>query len=272
MALRAVAVALICIAVTHEFTLERAYWTYLTGFMLITQSFGDGIYRSLVRFIMTVVGCLIGWLIYLPFAHNPPVLLLITFISLFFMLYWLTTSLIGRNLATGILLVSAFGMMAGGWTFEMLMTRIQDTLIGALIAVCVNGFILPEFSRANVKKIFNELRTALLANYKALESQTGIAELQALQIQLQSLEKNHYQLTQNYQLARYELLLHQKKKGVYKSMLMQTNIVFFYLNALVDIKLAAHNAENPIKKELAQSGEHYYTARLNEELTKLSAI
>src|SRR5687768_15969876 len=69
MAIRAVVVTLVCILITHTFALERAYWTFLPAFMLITQSFGDWIYRSLVRFIMTIIGFLIGWLLYLPFAH-----------------------------------------------------------------------------------------------------------------------------------------------------------------------------------------------------------
>ena len=162
MALRAVVVAIVCIIVTHTFTLERSYWVFLTAFLLITQSFGDGIYRSSMRFILTVVGCLIGWMIYLPFENHLNTLIVICLISLFLMLYWFTSSLVGRTLVTGILLVASFGIINGGWTFDMLIARILDTFIGAAIAVVVNGLILPEFSNANVYKTFEDMRQRLL--------------------------------------------------------------------------------------------------------------
>lgn len=272
MALRAMVVALLCIAVTHTFTLERSYWVFLTAFMLITQSFGDGIYRSLARFILTIIGCLLGWLIYLPLRHSPTGLFLASFIALFFMLYWFNTSLIGRNLATGILLVASFGMLYGGWTFGMLMARISDTFIGAMIAIIVNGLILPEFSKANVKNIFTDLRNKLLTLHGQLTQCKTLQSLKALQLSLQDLEKERLELSQSYQLARYELMFRRQRQEQYKSLLVQTNIVFSYINALLDIKITEHSHQAGVKKELAESGEAYYQTRLETELQKLAMI
>lgn len=275
MALRSIVVAILCIAVSYAFTLERNYWVFLTAFMLITQSFGDGIYRSLVRFIMTIIGCLLGWVIYAPFAHYPLILLLISLTSLFFMLYWLTTSLIGRNLATGVLLVAAFGMMSGGWTINMLLARIQDTLVGAAIAIVVNGLILPEFSRSNAQKTFEMIRARLLILYANLieDTKASQTQLQAFQAELQGLEKERLQLTQSYQLARYELMLRKNKKETYKNMLTQTNIVFSYLTALLDIKLTeAGEGNSDLEKKLAESGRAYYQNQLDKALQKLTFL
>lgn len=272
MALRAVVVAIICIAITHTFTLERSYWVFLTAFMLITQSFGDGIYRSLARFILTIIGCLIGWLIYLPFAHHPFGLVLVSFTALFFMLYWFTTNMVGRNLATGILLVAAFGLMNGGWTFDMLTARIWDTFIGAAVAIFVNGLILPEFSRTDMKKVFQSLRNQLISIHQQLINSEPSADLQNIQIKLQDLEAERMRLMQSYQLARYELLFRKNRKQQYRSLLLQTNIVFSYLNALLDIKIAETAKQDGIKKELAKNGETYYQNRLNSELEKLQRL
>ncbi len=273
MACRAVVVSLLCILLTHEFTFERAYWTYLTAFMLITQSFGDGIYRSLIRFIMTIIGCLMGWVIYLPVESHPTALMLIILISLFLMIYWFNTSIIGRNLATGILLVSSFGLMSGGWTFDMLWTRIEDTFIGAAIAIVVNGLILPEFSKTNMQNTFLTLRSKLALLYHRLTLQKlNLKELHTLQEEIQSLEKDRLALAQNYQLSRYEILFNQRKRKLYKNMLTQTNIVFSYIHAFSDIKIAELSRNGGIKQKLAESGRSYYQERLTTELQKLAMI
>lgn len=272
MALRAVAVAIICIVVARTFTFERSYWVYLTAFLLITQSFGDGIYRSLMRFILTIIGCLLGWIIYMPFANSPTALTLISFTALFFMLYWFTGSLIGRTLATGILLVSSFGMLSGGWTFDLLMARIFDTLIGATIAIFVNGLILPEFSKSSLKAAFESLRTSLFALNEKLIQENNLESLQVTRLTIQDLEKERVKLSQIFQSARYELLFRKQRQQHYKNLMTQTNIVFAYLNAMLDIKVAETTKANPIKATLAESGESYYRGRLNTELNKLAAL
>ena len=73
-------------------------------------------------------------------------------------------------------------------------------------------------------------------------------------------------------MARYELLFRRQRKAKYKAMLTQTNIVFAYLNAMLDIKIAETCNPSQIKAKLAKSGEIYYQERLKTELTKLETV
>ncbi len=271
MAIRGAAVALACIVVTKIHFMDRSYWMFLTAFMLITLSFGEGIYRSLMRFVMTISGCILGWLLYVPLQHTEIGLAALALGSLFLMIYWFTRSFVGRMLATGVLVVTSFSFM-GGWTFLLLMDRIQDTFIGALIAVIVNGLVFPEFSKTNVKNMFQSLNQNLhQVMENALQAQTDL-QLKPLIEQLRALEKDRLLLNQNYETAQYELFFRLKARRRYKFQLTQINIVFFYLNALLNIKTLALKNPDSLKAKIAQSAERYYTQRLDTEWQTIDEI
>lgn len=268
MALRATAVAFLCIVITHFFQMERSYWMELTAFMLITQSFGEGIYRSLMRFMMTILGCLIGWSLYLPLQAFPLAMGILCLLSLFCLIYCLTRSFIGRMLATGVLVVSIFSFM-GGWTFDLLITRIQDTLIGAGIAIFVNGLVLPEFSKTSLKVLFNKIDTLLKDLVEQTLSSQTESEFKKLSQTLHSLEKDRLALVQSYTNSRYETFLLGQKRQRDKTHLLQINILFFYLNALIHSQIAILEDPSSLKAQLAHSAESYYRHRLQTEWKKL---
>ncbi len=265
MAIRGAAVALTCIVISKVHAMDRSYWMFLTAFMLITLSFGEGIYRSLIRFVMTISGCLIGWLLYLPLQHSRIGLILLLLISLFLMIYWITRSLIGRTLATGVLVVASFSFM-GGWTFHLLVDRIIDTFVGAIVAIVINGLVFPEFSKNTVKNSFLSLRDKLPCFSESLFNTHSLPELKQLNQKLQSLEKERFLLNQNYATAQYELFFRLKAKRRYQLQLTKINIIFLYLNSLINIKILSIESPLSFKARIAKGAENYYKNRISKEL------
>ncbi|MCX7123141.1 MAG: FUSC family protein [Gammaproteobacteria bacterium] len=271
MAIRGAVVALACILVSRFHVMDRSYWMFLTAFMLVTLSFGEGIYRSLTRFFMTITGCLLGWILYLPLQDSPLGLMMLSLLALFLMIYWFTRSFVGRMLATGVLVVASFSFM-GGWTFHLLVDRIQDTFIGALIAVTVNGLVFPEFSKTTVKNSLQSLTHILHELMQSAMQSLSSTELNALAKRLHSLEKNRLLLNRNSETAQYELFFQFKAKRYYKEQLNQINILFFYLSALINIKVLALATPQSLKAKIAQSAERYYSQRLQTEWKKIVEI
>ncbi len=271
MAIRGAMVVTLCILVSHFFVVDRSYWMFLTALMLVTVSFGEGIYRSLTRFVMTITGCILGWLLYLPLQHSPFALVALALGALFLMIYWFTRSFVGRMLATGVLVVTSFSFM-GGWTFHLLVDRIKDTFIGALIAVLVNGLVLPEFSKTNVKNSIASLGQSLRQLiHNTIQTQDS-AVLKALAAELHTLENQRLFLNQNYDTAQYELFFRWQAKRRYKAQLTQINILFFYLHALVNIKILAIDEPLSLKAKISDSAETYYIQRLESECQKEDEI
>ena len=271
MAIRGAAVAIVCIVVNRVHMVDRSYWMFLTALLLVTASFGEGIYRSLTRFFMTISGCILGWIFYLPLQNSEIGLAALSLASLFLMVYWFTRSFVGRMLATGVLVVASFSFM-GGWTFHLLTARIEDTFIGALIAVVINGLVFPEFSKTNVKNIFHSLSEKLHQLMQTALKKESFSEIKDLAKKLQTLEKDRLLLNQNYESAQYELFFRLKAKRRYKEQLTQINIVFFYLNALINIKLLALETPESLKAKVAASAESYYIQRLEAEWQKINEI
>ena len=100
----------------------------------------------------------------------------------------------------------------------------------------------------------------------------SLTELKELASRLHTLEKDRLLLNQNYETAQYELFFRLKAKRRYKEQLTQTNIVFFYLNALINIKLLALEAPKSLKAKIANSAATYYTQRLEAEWQKIIDI
>ena len=271
MAIRAALAAWLCLLITEHFYLDRGYWAILTALSLITPSLGASIYQSFMRFVMTIFGCFVGWGIYLLFKHEPEILLFITLVVIFTIVYTLYHNYVLRMMATGISVVMLFAFL-GGWDLSLLWVRIYETLLGACIALSLNALILPEFSKNDVNKELHYLIDKIHHFAAEIPNTHGLPELMILQSELTDLEQSRLNLERNYEFARFELFLRRAKRNHYDSLHLEVNLLCFYYQALLNTKISALQHPEGVRAYLAESAINYYELRIQQELTKLDGM
>lgn len=271
MALRAACAALLCLLLTEHFYLSRGYWATLTALSLITPSLGSSIYQSLIRFIMTILGCFIGWGLFLLFKNQPEVLLLIALVLIFVIVYTLYHHFVIRMIVTGISVVIVFAFL-GGWDLQLLWIRAYETLIGAGIAIAVNALIFPEFSKNTVKKDLKYLMLEIERLAVEIPAAQSLSNLLKLRDQVTQLEAVRIRLEQNYEFARFELFLRKAKSIYYENLHTEVSLLCFYYLALLNVKITALENPKGVWAYLVDSASHYYQERINQEFVKFKSF
>jgi uncharacterized membrane protein YccC len=146
MAVRAAAVAAGAVGVGRIWDFDRPYWIILTAVVLVYETAGESIKRSGQRLVMTVAGCLVGWLLYL-FAAPIPVLRWTILLGGIFLAVYYRSDPRGAVYAPMIFFVSLYVVfvfaLVGGWTGKLFLTRAYDTAIGCALALAGSLLVLP---------------------------------------------------------------------------------------------------------------------------------
>jgi len=143
----------ISIVISYIFHLDRSYWSTLTAFLMITQTFGESIKRSLERISMTILGCIAGTLIYFSLKNSEISLIILILLVTFFINYYFTVTYSLSVFFVTLLVVFLFAIL-GQWNTNILEERIIETIIGAVIALISTAIVFPTFS---TKKLSNEI-------------------------------------------------------------------------------------------------------------------
>jgi uncharacterized membrane protein YccC len=160
---RAALAVIIALAVSHFFHLDRSYWAVLTTLALISQSWGESLQKAYARFGMTILGCGLGYLLFLVVGHNHWLVLGCLLLGVFGLAYFFVISYAWAMFFIGIIVVFMFGFL-GLWSIDLLWERIYETAIGCVIAALVTGLFMPVYSR---QKFYQKL-PEVLNSYKAL--------------------------------------------------------------------------------------------------------
>jgi hypothetical protein len=155
----------------YVFSLDRSYWAVLTILSInINITWEDLINRSWGRISMTIIGCLVGSLIYqnflLTFGLLPllSVIVVIALITVYFTLTSYTLSI----LFTSFFIVTFFGSL-GQWNSHLLQDRIYETLIGAIISIGTALIIYPKLSNKHLKEDINDLWVKQISSFHSLD-------------------------------------------------------------------------------------------------------
>lgn len=134
----------ICLAalLAPLFHWERAYWSVLTAMLMISQTLGDSIKKSIERVSMTIIGGIVGTLLFFLTFYLPDLQKLLLIISLFFCIFFLTSFYLWSVFFVSMLVVFLFASIQS-WSVELLTWRIIETLFGASMAILASAFILP---------------------------------------------------------------------------------------------------------------------------------
>lgn len=142
----------------------RWYWAVIAAFVIFagTNTWGETLTKGWQRLLGTVLGVPSGILVATLVAGNSTVSLVMIFICLFCTFYFMqvTQSLMAFWITT--MLALLYGLL-GQFSFDVLLIRIEETAVGAVIGVTVAILVLPTHIGATVRSDTREFLTALSA-------------------------------------------------------------------------------------------------------------
>ncbi|MCV7074983.1 FUSC family protein [Mycobacterium szulgai] len=146
----------------------RWYWAVIAAFVIFagTNSWGETLTKGWQRLLGTVLGVPSGMLIATLVAGNKVESLALIFVCLFCAFYFMkvTYSLMTFWITT--MLALLYGLL-GKFSFGVLMLRIEETAIGAVIGVTVAILVLPTNIRTTIRNDTRSFLTSLSALIQA---------------------------------------------------------------------------------------------------------
>ena len=150
---------LIAFFIADSLHLPRSYWSILSIISVgISIHSRDILFRTKAIVISTIIGCLLGTLLYYYLDHF---LELSGFIILVLFLSLLTLYFTVVNYAIGVFFNSIFMVMFFGtlsyWNYTLFIGRVLDIAIGAVIILCISFISRNPDSIKRVKSLINKL-------------------------------------------------------------------------------------------------------------------
>lgn len=235
MAIQAALAVTIAILLGHWLQFERAYWAILTAMVLISQTWGESIRKSITRICMTIIGGITGTLIYFCIKDSDYLLFTCLLSCIFFIVFFLEISYLWVVFFLTNMVVFMFALLQG-WNTHLLIARIEETFIGAIITIVTSAFILPSHAKTQLDKdlpqllrlaaeltddcinqLLHQQKTTVLVNKKRLRLLKAFALLE-----------NHAK-TMN-----YEVFFSSYSQKQLKTMLPTLNVLIHYVISLVE--------------------------------------
>ncbi|SFB42907.1 Uncharacterized membrane protein YccC [Rhizobium sp. NFR07] len=131
---------------------ERWFWAVLTAFLVFnnTRSRGDAAIRAVQRSVGTLLGIVIGLAAATLLAGNTAATVLLASAGVFLAFYYLQVSYAVMSFFVTIVLCLVYGLI-GQLTLEVLLLRVEETMIGALAGIFVAFVIFPASTRSTVE-------------------------------------------------------------------------------------------------------------------------
>ncbi len=177
------------ILIGHFFHLQNSYWILLTIVVIMRPNYGLTKERSKQRIIGTIVGGLLALGIVL-LIKNPWVYIVCGVLSLVLAFSMLQKNYVGAAIFITLMVVFVYALIQPN-TINVIQFRVIDTIIGAILAILGNKFILPAWEHLEIE---NTIANAIEKN---------IAYLQEIDAYYHNKEK----LSNSYKLARKEAFL-----------------------------------------------------------------
>jgi uncharacterized membrane protein YccC len=150
---------------------SRWYWAVIAAFVIFagTNSWGETLTKGWQRLLGTMLGVPCGMLVATLFAGNKTASLAAIFVCLFCAFYFMTVTYSLMTFWITTMLALLYGLL-GEFSFGVLMLRIEETAIGAVIGVTVAILVLPTNTRTAIR---NDTRAFLKALSALIETSTA---------------------------------------------------------------------------------------------------
>jgi uncharacterized membrane protein YccC len=157
----AVASSLAIVAGT-QLSSARWYWAVIGAFTIYsgTTSRGETVVRGWQRVVGTVAGVAVGAVVASIVAGDVTVSIALIFVALFTGFYLMRVSYAFMVLGMSTMLALLYGLL-GEFTIGLLVTRIEETAIGAGIGIVVALFVLPTRTRSVVGRDLGDVLDGL---------------------------------------------------------------------------------------------------------------
>jgi uncharacterized membrane protein YccC len=156
-AIQVAVAASLAIVIGESVSPARWYWAVIAAFVVFagTDSWGETLTKGSQRLLGTALGVPSGVLIATLVSGNTAASLVMIFVCLFCAFYFMkvTYSLMTFWITT--MLALLYGLL-GQFTYHLLLLRIEETAIGAVIGVAVAMLVLPVNTRTSIR---NDART-----------------------------------------------------------------------------------------------------------------
>jgi uncharacterized membrane protein YccC len=141
---------------------NRWYWAVIAAFVVFngTSSRGETFVKGWQRMLGTIGGVLAGVLIATAVGGAKDLAIGLIFVCIFFAFYSIRGAYAAFIFWLTILLALMYGLL-GHFTPELLLLRLEETALGAVIGVLVATFVLPVSSRAAYQQARGQCLTAL---------------------------------------------------------------------------------------------------------------
>jgi uncharacterized membrane protein YccC len=142
----------------------RWYWAVIAAFVIFagTNSWGETLTKGWQRLLGTLLGVPCGVLVATLFAGDTTASLVAIFVCLFCAFYFMTVTYSLMTFWITTTLALLYGLL-GQFSFGVLMLRIEETAIGAVIGVAVAILVLPTHTRTTIRNDSRAFLTALSA-------------------------------------------------------------------------------------------------------------
>lgn len=142
----------------------RWYWAVIAAFVIFagTNSWGETLTKGWQRLLGTILGVPCGVLVATLFAGDTGAALVAIFVCLFCAFYFMTVTYSLMTFWITTMLALLYGLL-GQFSFGVLMLRIEETAIGAVIGVTVAILVLPTNTRTTIRNDTRAFLTALSA-------------------------------------------------------------------------------------------------------------
>ncbi|ORW17958.1 FUSC family protein [Mycobacterium palustre] len=149
----------------------RWYWAVIAAFVIFagTNSWGETLTKGWQRLLGTMLGVPCGVLVAPLFAGDKTASLVAIFVCLFCAFYFMTVTYSLMTFWITTMLALLYGLL-GQFSFGVLMLRMEETAIGAVIGVAVAILVLPTHTRATIR---NDTRTFLTTLSELIEVSTA---------------------------------------------------------------------------------------------------
>ncbi|WED42404.1 FUSC family protein [Legionella cardiaca] len=240
--------------ISRYFNLEHGYWSTLTAMALIAQTWGESVKRSVERVTMTVLGGVCGTFLY--FFVIPPndfLIMGVLLVFIFFTVYLLTINNLLAVFTLTMFVVFFFALL-GDWNLVLLKQRIEETALGALIAIGVGFFFLPV--RTNIRELFINYLEKMNNSLTAIFTESHYNQL----IIKENLYEEFQTIRKKAMAIRYEVFFHRLNRLDFNSLWTHALICTQYLANLIEsyqwLSLHLRAEDKEIVVMAAQTTQH----------------
>jgi uncharacterized membrane protein YgaE (UPF0421/DUF939 family) len=138
---------------------SRWYWAVIAAFVIFagTNTWNETVTKGWARLIGTALGVPAGMVVAAVVSGNRTASLVLIFVCVFCSLYFLKVAYSAMTFWITTMLALLYGLL-GQFSYRLLLLRIEETAIGALIGIAVAILVLPTNARTSLR---NDARTFL---------------------------------------------------------------------------------------------------------------